>query len=133
MRVLETQWWRLGLPDEWIAEQDEDSIIITDRDEVGTIEISHLLHQEGDEPLSAEALARANAEHEGLDWQACCLGEFDGVETSYHEYGAAVREWWLQAQSLVIFITYVCDLENEDLDAVIVDEILDGLELIRDE
>jgi hypothetical protein len=123
MRVLETQWWRLGLPDEWIAEQDEDSIIITDRDEVGTIEISHLLHQEGDEPLSAEALARANAEHE----------EFDGVETSYHEDGAAVREWWLQAQSLVIFITYVCDLENEDLDAVIVDEILDGLELIRDE
>jgi hypothetical protein len=132
MRVLETQWWRLGLPDEWIAEQDEDSILITDRDDVGTIEISHLVVEEGD-PQNIEALARDNAEQPGLSWEPCVLGDFDGVETRYREDEASIREWWLQAGSLILFVTYVCEIENEGLDESIVDEILDGLEMIREE
>jgi hypothetical protein len=132
MRVLETQWWRLGLPDEWVAEQDEDSILITDRDDVGTIEISHLVAEEGDN-LNIEVLARDNAEQPGLNWDSCVLGDFDGVETRYREEDASIREWWLKAGSLMLFVTYVCEIENEGLDDSIVDEILDGLEMIRDE
>lgn len=132
MRVLETQWWRLGLPDEWIAEQDEDSILITDRDEVGTIEISHLVAEDGDDQ-NIEALARDNAEQPGLTWDACVLGDFDGVETRYRDDDASIREWWLKAGSLMLFVTYVCEIENEGLDDSIVDEILDGLEMIQED
>ena len=132
MRVLETQWWRLGLPDEWNAEQDDESILITDRDEVGTIEISQLLAEPGEVQLSIEELAKLNAEHDNLEWSGCCCGDFDGVETAYVEEGAAIREWWLRAQSLTLFVTYVCDEENQGLDDAIIDEILDGLELIQE-
>jgi hypothetical protein len=130
MRVLETQWWRLGLPDEWNAEQDDESILITDRDEVGTIEISHLIAEPGEAQPSIEELAKLNAEHDNLEWSSCCCGDFDGVETVYLEDGAAIRELWLRAQSLTLFVTYVCDEENRGLDDAIVDEILDGLELV---
>ena len=132
MRVLETQWWRLGLPDEWNAEQDDESILITDRDEVGTIEISQLLAEPGEALPSIEELAKLNAEHDNLEWSNCCCGDFDGVETDYLEEGAAIREWWLRAQSLTLFVTYVCDEDNQGLDDAIIDEILDGLELIAE-
>ena len=124
MNVLETEWWTLGLPPEWWAEQEDDVIVIGDRDDVGALEIS-TLHKEEGEFAGEEvlALARENGEP-GWDWQACSAGAFEGFSTGFREEDAAVREWYLATGPVLLFVTYSCDLENAGLDDAAVDEIL---------
>ena len=58
MNILETEWWSVGVPTEWWAEREDDSIIIADRDDVGAIEIS-TLHKEAGSFDAAEVRAIA--------------------------------------------------------------------------
>ena len=47
MRVLETDHWQCSLPEEWSAEQEEETITITDIDGVGSLEITALKKSAG--------------------------------------------------------------------------------------
>ena len=120
MRVLETGDWSLLLPDEWRAEQDEDSIVIGDRDGVGCIEISELRKEQG---------AFGSADLKALiddpqTWQSAQLGNFAGLGNSLIEDDAAIREWYVYAGDLLLYVTYSCAIENRGLDDAAVDEIL---------
>ncbi|MFT5483355.1 MAG: hypothetical protein ACI9GW_002012 [Halieaceae bacterium] len=127
MNILETQWWSLCVPPEWWAEQDEESIVVGDNDDVGCIEVSTLCRDDGDFS-AAEVKAIAAEQHEvQREWQAVSLADQDGVYCSFTEEDAAVREWYLGCGSLLLFITYSCDLENLGLDDAAVDEILNTL------
>ncbi|MEP5764997.1 MAG: hypothetical protein ABJ308_10390 [Halieaceae bacterium] len=131
MNVLETEWWCIGVPPEWWADQDEDSIVIGDRDDVGNIEISTLHKEQGSfEGAEVAAIARDNGEA-SLDWQAATAGDFSGVCCDYNEDDEAVREWYLAAGPVLLFVTYCCDRENSGLDAAAVDEILQTLALLK--
>ena len=127
MNVLETEWWSMGVPPEWWAEREEDSVVVGDRDDVGSIEISTLRRDEGVfDAGEVLAIARENGEAE-WQWEAAEAGEFSGVSTHYEEDGDAVREWYLADGPLLLFITYSCDIENRGLDDAAVDEILNTL------
>lgn len=120
MRVLETGDWSLLLPSEWQAEQDEDSIVIGDQDDVGCIEISELRKESGAfAPADLEALI-----DNPRDWSTAQLGNFSGRGHSLVEDDAAIREWYVYAGDLLLYITYSCALENRGLDDAAVDEIL---------
>ena len=128
MNILQTEWWTIGVPPEWWAEQEEDIIVIGDRDEVGCIEITTLCRDQGDfGRTEVEEIARANAESDWT-WQAASLGAFDGIGCSYQEEEDAVREWYLANGPVLLFVTYSCELENQDLDEAVVNEILQTLE-----
>ena len=105
-------------------------MLIGDRDEVGSIQISSLFREEG-EFLAEEVaeIARENAEV-SCDWQAVTLGDFSGIVAAYSEDDSAVREWYLASGSLLLFVTYCCELENAGMDDAAVDDILDTLQLI---
>ena len=47
MRAVESQWWIIELPDEWEAEQDDETILISDEDGVGEIAITTLQKENG--------------------------------------------------------------------------------------
>ena len=112
MNILETQWWSLGVPPEWWAEQDEESIVVGDDDDVGCIEISTLCRDDGAFG-AAEVQSIAEEQHDlPREWQAVSLADHSGVYCSFIEEDAAVREWYLACGSLLLFITYSCDLEN---------------------
>ncbi len=127
MNVLETEWWNLVVPPEWWAEAEEDSIVIGDQDDVGCIEISSLHKREGDfEAAEVAAIARDEAEQD-LQWDKVTLGDLTGVMSAYAIDGTAIREWYVASGSLLLFITYSCDVENAGMDDAAVDEILDTL------
>jgi hypothetical protein len=128
MRVLEAGEWGLLLPDEWQADQEDDAIVIGDRDGVGCIEISELYKEDGD--FSAEDLALFTA-GESV-WTPVKLGSFVGFGTQLTEEGAAIREWYLYAQHLLLYVTYSCDIENAGMDDAAVDDILDTLRMVAD-
>ena len=127
MNVLETEWWTMAIPPEWWADSEEESVVVGDQDGVGCIEIS-TLHKEAGEFDKELVLNIAQTEAEQpLDWQAVKLGDFAGVSGSYEEEDMAVREWYVSNGSLLLFVTYSCNLENRGMDNAAVDALLDTL------
>ena len=124
MNILETEWWSVGVPPEWWAEREDDSIVIGDRDDVGAIEIS-TLHKESGDFGSREVteIAAANGEPD-WQWTPFDAGMFTGVCCNYQEDADAVREWYLACGPLMLFVTYSCNADNADLDMAAVEEIL---------
>jgi hypothetical protein len=130
MNVLETEWWTLALPPEWWADAEEDSILVGDRDRVGSIEFSTLHKQQGEfDRDTVHQIAESESEH-SLDWRPVTLGEFTGLTGNYVEEGAAIREWYVAHGAMLLFITYSCDEENRGMDDAAVDELLDTLMVV---
>lgn len=127
MKVLETEWWTLAIPPEWWAESQDESILVGDRDGVGCIEISTMHKEQGDFDLDVvEEIVRSESEP-GREWREASLGEFSGWCGDWSEEGTAVREWYVAAGAMLLFITYSCEEENRGMDDAAVDEILDTL------
>lgn len=125
--VLETEWWSLLLPPEWLAEEDEDgAVVIGDRDGVGCIEMTELRHPEG---RFTRQETRGFAEEQGVNpkWNDCALGALQGVQRSLREDGVALREWCVASGPLLLYITYSCDESNAGMDDAAVDDILGTL------
>ncbi|MCX2975741.1 hypothetical protein [Candidatus Marimicrobium litorale] len=131
MNVLDTEWWSMAIPPEWWADAEDDSVLVGDRDDVGCIQIS-TLHRDSGEFGRDELAAIAQRESEQtLSWEAVTLGEFAGVTSRYREEDSAMREWYVASGSLLLFITYSCDTENEAMDDAAVNELLDTLMVLE--
>ena len=129
MNVLETDNWCLLLPSEWWAETDDDVIRIADNDGVGELEVTTLCKDSGSVE-GQELLIMAREESPEIsDWSHVQLGVFVGVNGSFQEDAAHIREWYLAAGSVLLYVTYFCDLENAGMDDPAVDEILATLVL----
>ncbi len=129
MNILHTEWWSIAIAPEWWTEREEDAVIIGDRDEVGSILITTLRKEDGHfQRDEIEQLARDNAEP-GCQFNAASMGDFSGLYTSFTEEDSALREWYLAAGPVLLFITYCCDLENAGMDDAAVDQILDTLQV----
>ena len=125
MRVVESQWWIIELPEEWKAEQDEETILISDQDDVGEIAITTLQKEAGQGVADDELLSLTEEISQQFGpGKKVQLAEFDGYYFTYREEGDAVREWYLRCDDLLMFITYSCDEENAGMDDGAVDEIL---------
>jgi hypothetical protein len=130
VNILETDWWSMALPPEWWAEAEDESILVGDVDDVGCIEISTLHKTAGE--FDGDEL-RAIAEQEStapVAWTPVTRGDFSGWTASFLEDGAAVREWFLGRGTLLLFVTYSCDVGNRGMDDAAVDEILDTLAVL---
>ena len=129
MHVVESQWWFLELPPEWQASQEQETIVISDQDDVGEIVITTLQKEQGD--VSDRELADYAAElvEQYGPGQLCQLEALEGYYFEYQEQGEAVREWYLRSGPLLLLITYCCDDDNAGMDDSAVDEILDTLQI----
>jgi hypothetical protein len=128
MNVLETEWWSMALAPEWWAETDEDgTILVGDEDDVGCLEIN-TLHKEQGVFEAVELLRIAEAESAAPQrWQKASCGDFSGWQAAFVEGDAAVREWYLAAGSVLVFISYSCDVDNRAMDDAAVDALLETL------
>ncbi len=129
MRIIETDDWCCDLPDEWQAEQSDDSVLIVDDDEVSSIEITTLkkeagdisdddLKQFADEPLSA-----------GIPAESVAIGSLQGMLFNFEDEEGVWREWYLASGSVMLYITHGCRPEHRGMDDAAVNEILSTIEL----
>lgn len=133
MRTVETDWWLLDLPDEWEAEQDEETIVIGDEDGIGALEITTLTRETSDADFSdINALAKQIVPVTSAG-KPVELGGMSGLYFQYQEEGDAVREWLLSDGEILLLVTYSCDAENAGLDDGTVDDILETLGRKADE
>jgi hypothetical protein len=132
MHTIETDWWLLDLPEEWQAEQDDETIVITDDDGVGVLEITSLEQADGKGGVDLKALAQQVLPENGGGSPAR-IGDFEGLYFQYQEEGDAVREWLVQCDGRVLLVSYSCDVDDAGMDDSFVDEVLDTLESKKDE
>ncbi|MBD2858378.1 hypothetical protein IB286_05090 [Spongiibacter sp. KMU-158] len=129
MREIESDWWFIALPEQWHSEQDEDSILIFDEDELGCISLSTLQAESGQKADEAALLGLLKQ----LDYKASEgvpveVGEgWRGLEYETEEEGDYIREWFLYGHGLLLLISYSCAEEDRDMDRAAVDEILSTL------
>ena len=133
MRAVESQWWIIELPDEWEAEQDDETILISDEDGVGEIAITTLQKENGPVDDSELRLYTEDIESQCGRGQVVELFGLNGYYYSYQDDGDALREWYLRGDDLLLLITYSCDLENAGMDDSAVDEILSTLFIKMDD
>ncbi|MDX1504481.1 MAG: hypothetical protein R3221_02110 [Spongiibacter sp.] len=129
MQEIESDWWFIDLPEQWFSEQDDDSILIFDEDELGCICLSTLEAEPG-------AMAGADAVkglinsvgHSMAAGKPCTIGEdWRGWEFETVEEGDYIREWYLYGPNHLLLITYSCAEDDRDMDRSAVEEILDTL------
>ena len=128
MNVLETEWWSMALAPEWWADTDEDgTILVGDEDDVGCLEITTLHKEQG--AFDAPELLRIAEDESAAPqrWQKASCGDFSGWQATFVEEDAAVREWYLAAGSVLLFVSYSCDADNRGMDDAAVDALLDTL------
>lgn len=131
MKLIETRWWSLPIGDEWQYEVDDDTVVISDTDGVGTLEFTLLetdvetVDSETLDGLAAQLMpgAAADAEVQCGDWR--------GKYFSHVEDGAACRDWLLGCQKKVLLVSYTSALEHRGLDDAAVDQMLGELRAPR--
>ena len=129
MKVLEPDYWCLILPTEWVASHEEDSVRIVDQDDVGELVISALCKESG-EVIQKDLVDMAIEESPEVEnWKDAKVGAFAGVTGSFSEDDAAIREWYVGAGSVLLYMSYLCHEDDAGLDDASVDEILNTLVL----
>lgn len=121
MQELTTDLWSVLLPEEWFAEQDGETIVIVDEDEVSIIEITSLIPEKGETITSflKESVA-ADAKKTTLAGLPAWYQEFEEDEMFW-------REWYCDAGEFVLVISHGTDASNKNMDDGSVDDILSTL------
>lgn len=127
MRQILSDCWTLDLPEEWHAEKDEDAVIVTDDDNISTIELSAIRKEVGE--VEGDELAEFASELNALNLprKDTSLGDFSGFSYQYMDDGEWCRDWFLSFKDVFLLITYTCLAEDKSLDDAAVDFILDSL------
>ncbi|CAA0115215.1 Uncharacterised protein [BD1-7 clade bacterium] len=121
MKQITTDAWMMLLPEEWHAEQDDETIVITDEDEVSVIEISTLLPEKR---VSVDELLQVMTEGRG---HKTLLAELEALYSEFEEDDMYWREWFCKADNCVIAVSHGTDIDNRGMDDSTVDEILSTL------
>ena len=127
MKEINSDQWALLLPEEWFAEQDEETIVISDVDEVSVIEITTFL---ADKNGSSEQLMDQLLQGQGFK---TAIAELDAVYQEFEEDDMYWREWFCPIANGVIAISHGCDIDHKSMDDSAVDEILATLALAKDD
>lgn len=128
MREIESDFWFIALPEQWQSEQEDESILIFDEDELGCICLSNL--EGGSEGVDEAGLKRliSDVGHRLEQGKPCELGDaWRGWEFETEEDGDYIREWYLLGPEHLLLITYSCADDDKDMDRSAVNEILDSL------
>jgi hypothetical protein len=128
VKLVETQWWALPIDQEWLTEVDEDTVIISDEDGIGSLEISVLEWDDGEVVAEDLQVLSQQLIPAGVKGQAVACGQWQGQYFSYVDHEDACRDWLLLGGQKVMLISYTCDPEHQGMDDAAVDQMLAGLQ-----
>jgi hypothetical protein len=106
-------WWSIEIPSDWSAEEEEDCVTFTADRGVGALQIS-AYRREGESVTDMDLNDLAEDEliddiiPENVSW-----GDFNGIAISYVEGERFWRKLWLRAASLLLYMTYNCNMKEQ--------------------
>jgi hypothetical protein len=126
MQELTTDLWSILLPEEWDAEQEDETVFIVDEDEVSIIEITALMPDKG---VSVKSLIKDLVADDAKKTQ---LAEMDAYYEEFEEDDMFWREWHCDAKKFVLVISHGSDITNKNMDDGSVDDMLSTLMLVEE-
>ncbi len=123
--------WALTLAPGWTARSEEDAEVLFHPDGAGALRISAARK---DDPVTDEDLQGFAAQHpdEGAHMEAVECGEFRGFRYDLEGDSVLVRQWFLRAGDLALFLTYNCSLEHAGEDDEALSAMLGSLSTVAD-
>lgn len=131
MKSYRSAYWQVDLPDDWVSEQEDDSVVLYQPDHGGSIVLSAVREEQ---EISDEYLEDLVEEHieAGAELEEVELGNFAGLSCCYEGEGEYWCEWYLRSDQLLLFVTYNCSLEEEGTQDDVVESILESLQVISE-
>lgn len=132
-QFIQTDFWEMQLPEEWDAEQDEETILVSDADGVSLIELTALArpgHANAEDALKelAQELLSQDIKPDPVK-----VGAFDGWVFHFSDDdGGSYREWYLFHSDFVLLVSHGSDSEHAGWDDDVVDEMLSTLTPVTD-
>ena len=125
--------WSLEIPDGWLGEDLDECVVFSAEEGVGVLQVvayyqDDVFILEDLEDLLDEQLPE---DHE-LRFEKVNVGEFSGVTVSLREEEEYARYWAVSAERLALVITYHCNDEDRNVEAQIIEDMLETLILERD-
>lgn len=129
MKIFTTEFWQVNLPDNWQHEHDAGSEVVFDPEGFGELQLSTSVF---DSPVSRDHLYELAAEHldAAAEEEEVEFGDFSGISFEYETDDEFWQEWYLMSGNIMLFVTYACDLGEEENEIDIVEFILDSLKVI---
>jgi hypothetical protein len=131
MSVYAGNSWAVRLAAGWTGRSEEDADVLYHPDGAGALRVSAA--RKGD-PVTDEDLQGFAAQHpqEGARSEAVVCGDFRGFRHDIEGDSVLVRQWFLRAGTLALFLTYNCSMEHAGEDDDALASMLDSLSLVED-
>ena len=127
MQEFESIWWSINLLPDWCAEQENSCTSLWSYEGVGALQVS--AYKKTDEVVSEKDISELSegGYPEGAEVNDDLSGAFKGIRVSFSENGKYWRKWWLCNDSLMLFITYNCDVEDQRIEIEKVEKMISTL------
>ena len=127
MQEFESTWWSINLLPDWHAEQGVSCTTLWSDDGVGALQVS--AYKKTDESVSEKDISELSegGYPYGAEVKSDRSGVFKGIQASFSENGKYWRKWWLCSDSLMLFITYNCDVEDQRIEVEKVEQMISTL------
>lgn len=125
--IYESAWWSLEYPDGWEADQDEYCTSLYDPEGSGALQVSAARNDTRpvtDEDLMDHVSARVR---EGAEMSRSANSFMTGFTTTLAREHNVWQEWWLRSASLVVYVTYICPVEDLGREREAVNAIIESI------
>jgi hypothetical protein len=122
-----SDWWAIRLEPGWFSAKDDECISFWHEDGIGALQIGAYRYDDESIPETALAEFMQNQIPDGIAQEKTQSGEFSGVQVNYIEEGNFWRKLWVTKSSLLVFITYSCDAEDQTIERVSIERMLGSL------
>lgn len=131
MTIYAGNSWALRLASGWTGRSEDDAEVLYHPEGAGALRVSAARK---DDPVTDEDLRGFAAQHpeEGASVEAAECGEFRGYRYEIEGESVLVRQWFLRADTLALFLTYNCSLEHAGEEDEALETMLDTLSLVDD-
>lgn len=131
MTIYAGNSWALRLASGWTGRSEEDAEVLYHPEGAGALRVSAARK---DDPVTDEDLQGFAAQHpeEGAGVETVECGEFRGYRYEIEGESVLVRQWFLRAGTLALFLTYNCSLEHAGEEDEALETMLETLSLVDD-
>lgn len=129
MKKFNTNWWSCEIPSEWSAEVDDICTTFTANPPIGSLQISSAKKENGH--VTDNDLLEFAEENLALCSTPITikLNDIDGFNFSYTKEGFIFREWWLRRKSVLVYVTYTCEIKQKNQDITEIEQIIKSLKI----
>ena len=115
------------MPSGWYSKEEEDCVTFSADRGIGALQISS--YRRENEIVTDEDLYNfaENELVEAITPERVSCGDFDGITISYDEDETFWRKFWLRSNSLLLYVTYNCDLKSKIVELAYINLMLSSL------